>query len=158
MTMRGDNSRIMLVSSTMDDFERGISIMMGGGYASYYAITKRWGLVLFWFVDKQEGMRTEHTHWLWDEKAGQSGMYTETYQIVKFVEDEKMTAGPCIEFVLKWLLEERPEDYEEPMEHFDGSTSKGFTISSGDGWFGGHVGDHRGAFGYIKPTLIYHGK
>lgn len=165
----GDNFKVDVRASGYEVFEAALALAFNGRSASYYAETQSWGLLYFWFVSDQEGLRTEHRHsrdrcddgYQYHHRLDDGTVlysydssedyWSEQYQIRSM---PKLSVGPLLETTWEWL---QRASYPEPLDH-DGSNNRGFRIRNADSIWEGHFGDHRGVVCSVMPDWMWLGK
>jgi hypothetical protein len=148
--MVGDNGRVFVVSEGEERFRGAMELLCDDYTATHYAITKEWGLVLFWT----------------DPKTSVPVGFTEKVCALPY----PMKGEAISDFAWNFL---RTVDYGSEPDH-DGSNGKGFAVCNGkpgkedyknpvkgfavynEEW--GHVADMWEAFCAVAPVYMMYGK
>jgi hypothetical protein len=126
-----------------------LKFMQGGKNttAKAWAVTKKRGLILFWWYDRD------------DEKQYEGNEMFDVEPYRKYPFPSPMTAEQCLPFVKSWLEDDKREDIEmkdwDRNADHDGDNGLGWRVFSED-W--GHVNGCHDAICAIKPVMLWYGK
>lgn len=144
--------RLELNAYTREYLEAGLSLAFAARPAIAYAETNVFGLVFFEYLEREEGMNSQHAHLI------NGKMVEDNYRIRRF--PKETFVGECTVMAWEWLESVQYETVlanrrtQIQRQRIDGPPyfiKKGFRIQTGED---GILGDHHGIICFVRPEYM----